>query len=81
MSEPSSHSLTLYTTAGCHLCEHAEGIIEQAGREAILLDIADNTDLIERYGVRIPVVADASGRELGWPFDLTQFRDWLAGEV
>ena len=64
--------LTLYTTSGCHLCEHAEAILEQGGHACQAVDIADDLSLMEQYGVRIPVVKDASGRELGWPFDGTQ---------
>ena len=60
-------SLTLYTTSGCHLCEHAEHILEAGGHPFDAVDIADDLDLMERYGVRIPVVKDGAGRELGWP--------------
>ena len=53
--------LTLYTTSGCHLCEHAEAILEQGGHRFQAVDIADDLSLMEQYGVRIPVVKDASG--------------------
>ena len=71
--------LTLYTTSGCHLCEHAEAILETGGHRFEAKDIADDLELMERYGVRIPVVKDASGRELGWPFDGTQLQQFLSG--
>ena len=71
--------LTLYTTSGCHLCEHAEAILEQGGHRFQAVDIADDLSLMEQYGVRIPVVKDASGRELGWPFDGTQLDAFLMG--
>jgi len=71
--------LTLYTTSGCHLCEHAEAILEQGGLVFQAVDIADDLSLMEQYGVRIPVVKDASGRELGWPFDGTQLETFLRG--
>ena len=70
--------LTLYTTSGCHLCEHAETILEAGGHLFEAVDIADDLDLIERYGVRIPVVRDGAGRELGWPFDGAQLEDFLS---
>ena len=70
-------SLTLYTTSGCHLCEHAEHILEAGGHPFDAVDIADDLDLMERYGVRIPVVKDDVGRELGWPFDGTQLESFL----
>jgi hypothetical protein len=34
--------------------------------------------LLERYGVRIPVVRDDQGRELGWPFDTAQLTAFLS---
>ena len=70
--------LTLYTTSGCHLCEHAEAILEQGGHVFRAVDIANNLSLMEQYGVRIPVVRDAAGRELGLPFDGTQLRQFLS---
>ena len=48
--------LTLYTTSGCYLCEHAEVILEQGGHVFRAVDIADDLSLMEQYGVRIPVV-------------------------
>lgn len=70
--------LVLYTTAGCHLCEHAEAILDVAACNYSPVDIADDLSLMERYGVRIPVVRDEKGRELGWPFDGTQLASFLA---
>lgn len=69
-------SLILYGTAGCHLCEQAEGVLHEAARLTHSplpfekVDIADNPELLERYGVRIPVLREAaSSMEIGWPFD------------
>ena len=73
--------LTLYTTAGCHLCEHAEAILDAEGLAFLAVDIADSDALMARYGVRIPVVATASGRELGWPFDASALTAFLAINV
>ena len=50
------HRLTLYTTSGCHLCEHAEAILDEQGHTYQIADIDDDLELMERYGVRIPVV-------------------------
>lgn len=73
--------LLLYTTEACHLCEQAVAIIQPLLPEDVaveLIDISESDALIERYGVRIPVIADStSGRELGWPFDAQQFLDFL----
>lgn len=70
----SERELLLYHTAGCHLCELALGIVgplcARSGWRLRLLDIADDDALLERYGVRIPVVRDeARAVEIGWPFD------------
>jgi glutaredoxin len=72
--------LKFYTTAGCHLCEHAEAILLDAGCQFSAIDIEGDPELIQRYGIRIPVVARASGAELGWPFDGTALRAWLASD-
>lgn len=70
-------SLILYTTPGCHLCEMAEEILHTVGAPFQPVDIADDPELIKLYGVRIPVVADSVGRELGWPFDGTGVVSWI----
>ena len=72
--------LTLYTTSGCPPCEHAEAILEQGGHVFLAVDIADDLSLMEQYGVRIPVVKDVAGRELGWPFDGTQLEAFVRAE-
>ena len=43
----------LYTTAGCHLCEQAEGILrnELTGFDLQLIDIAVSEELVSRYGL------------------------------
>lgn len=74
--------LVLYSTLGCHLCEQAEQLLTQAGLAYRYVDIADEDELLGRYGNRIPVLA-MSGRndELGWPFDQAKLQRYLAGEV
>ncbi|MCL6269851.1 glutaredoxin family protein [Sansalvadorimonas sp. 2012CJ34-2] len=72
--------LFLMTTAGCHLCEQALEILnalqEQADFQLDLIDIATDDQLIDRYGIRIPVVVDGcSKKELGWPFTAQQLVD------
>lgn len=62
--------IKLYGTTFCHLCEEAEAILQMLGVEAEYVDIADDDDLVEKYGVRIPVLQRMdTGAELGWPFD------------
>jgi glutaredoxin len=62
--------IRLYGTACCHLCEEAQAILHELGIQAEYVDIADDDELLERYGIRIPVLKRAdTGAELGWPFD------------
>ena len=63
--------LVLYATSGCHLCEQAATLLRDAVDAPFrLVEIADDDDLLERYGVRIPVVQRRdTGAELDWPFD------------
>lgn len=63
--------LALYTTGGCHLCEQAAALLRAVMDAPFrLVEIADDDDLLERYGVRIPVVRRLdTGAELDWPFD------------
>lgn len=76
----------LYGTLGCHLCDEAERLLAHLleaqpalGHWRIAVeDIGDDDALIERYGVRIPVLrAERSGAELGWPFDAATAAAWL----
>lgn len=74
--------LRLYTTLGCHLCEQAEQLL--LGQRAITdlewepIEIAESEELIDGYGVRIPVLQWVSdGQELGWPFTAEQLEHWL----
>jgi glutaredoxin len=53
-------TVTLYTRAGCHLCEAAAAVIDRvaAGRAVVRhVDIDADPVLTERYTVRVPVVA------------------------
>lgn len=51
--------VTLYTRAGCHLCEAAEAVIAELapGRADVrIVDIDGDPQLRDRYTVRVPVV-------------------------
>lgn len=70
--------LLLYGTSCCHLCEQAEAILHAIGARAEHIDIAEDDALLERYGIRIPVVRRLDNdTELGWPFDETALRRFL----
>ncbi len=73
-------ALLLYGTSCCHLCEQAEAVLYELGIAAEHVDIAEDDELLEKYGVRIPVLRRAdSGAELGWPFDAAVVAGFLKG--
>lgn len=69
----------LYGTEFCHLCDEAKAILGLAGVEAGYIDIAEDDDLLGKYGIRIPVLKRVdTGAELGWPFDAQAVSRFLA---
>jgi len=66
-------TLILYTTAGCHLCELADAILQTLAQQHQLTitptEIGDDDQLVARYGIRIPVVQFPDNSDIGWPFD------------
>ena len=75
-------TLKLYSTLGCHLCEQAEALLQQAAeRHAVewqVVEIASDPRLIDRFGIRIPVLQPKHcNDELAWPFDDTALDQWL----
>lgn len=71
--------IRLYGTGACHLCEEAERVIHTAGVSAINIDIAEDGQLFERYGMRIPVLRRMDNdAELDWPFNSAMVSGFLA---
>lgn len=64
-------------TEDCHLCEQASSMLSYIGIDFASIDIATDPVLVERYGVRIPVVVSDDGRELGWPFELDELQGFV----
>ena len=70
--------LIFYTTAGCHLCEHAAVLLQEYAEQSDPaqfdleeVDISTDEHLVDLYGIRIPVVKNsANEKEIGWPFGL-----------
>jgi hypothetical protein len=56
----STHKLTLYHAAGCHLCESARRVLAQVRSDVPFeleeVDISGDDELESRYRERIPVV-------------------------
>lgn len=72
----------LFGTLGCHLCEVAEALLMpfvENGLLVELIDIAEHEEMVEQYGLRIPVLRRCdSGSELNWPFDAEQVVAFLS---
>ena len=65
-------TIILYTTAGCHLCDLADVILQQLSTSYELTinhtEIGDDDELVECYGTAIPVLKFNDNSELLWPF-------------
>ena len=69
----------LLGTSGCHLCDSAFVVVERFNElmkvdefalEVEWVDIAASKEMVDLYGVRIPVLIDSVTRsELDWSFD------------
>ena len=71
-------SLTLYQRDDCHLCDQALLVLAQARVGELESVFIDGDHALEsRYGERVPVLRDAGGRELDWPFDVRRVEGWL----
>ena len=74
LSEP----LVLYERADCHLCGQVRKMLDRAGIQWRPVDIDVDAELVEKYGLRVPVLLQpATGRELGYPFDEELFRQFF----
>ncbi len=78
------YQVYLFGTAGCHLCEDAEKLLQRVivnntvEFELCEIDIASDELLLERYEVLIPVIKRSdTGGELNWPFDSPQLMTFL----
>jgi hypothetical protein len=76
-----SSDFLLYGTSACHLCEDAAELLSRLPEQYIKfesIDISDSDLLLNRYGLRIPVLHHkASGKELDWPFDQARLLSFL----
>ena len=52
--------VTLYTRAGCHLCDVVEQVLQDVRRDRpfdlVTIDVDTDAELVERYGMEVPVV-------------------------
>jgi thiol-disulfide isomerase/thioredoxin len=68
---------------GCHLCEYVPPLLDALKQEYALdihfIDIADDDQLIERYGQEIPVLYRPDiDMDMVWPFDGEHLRQFLS---
>lgn len=74
--------LTLYTRAGCHLCDEARAVVARAcaalGQDWTEADVDADPALRARYGDEVPV-ATVDGEVVGfWRIDPERLREALA---
>ena len=71
--------LVLFQRDDCQLCDHALALLAAVRApdfEPVWID--GDASREARYGERVPVLRDeASGRELGWPFDAGALGEFL----
>lgn len=84
-------AILLLSTEACHLCELAQGVLQQvfsrqdmlalaqqASFEIYKQDIIDQPSWLDQYGEKIPVLLDdVSGLVLEWPFDAEMAGQWF----
>jgi predicted DCC family thiol-disulfide oxidoreductase YuxK len=70
------NKITLISGPNCHLCDQAKEmlypLLESKNIQLNELNVKDDVALFEQYGLRIPVIVFADGREKGWPFTAAQ---------
>ncbi|HET7569363.1 MAG TPA: glutaredoxin family protein [Gammaproteobacteria bacterium] len=73
--------LTLYSRAGCHLCEamQQELAARCAGRgvQIEVVDVDSSPELARRYGLRVPVLAGVDGELCYGRLDDDALEDYL----
>jgi hypothetical protein len=71
-------TVTLYTRAGCHLCEEAAGALAGLARELPIevrpVDVDLDLELLRRFNDLVPVVAVADEVVASAPIDLDAVR-------
>ena len=71
----------LYSSEGCHLCEQALTLCEPflSNQQLKIIDIVQQEQLVEEYGVHIPVLKRLSdNKKLFWPFNQKQVEELIS---
>ncbi|MFV0478928.1 MAG: glutaredoxin family protein [Parahaliea sp.] len=79
-----SVQLELLGTAACHLCEQVEGALLNLQHSGLIfdyrkVDISEDDKLFEQYALLIPVLRNAVGKELRWPFGGDELLAFIQG--
>jgi glutaredoxin len=78
-------TVTLYTRAGCCLCDQAKQVLDAARREADFdyreFDIDRDPDLRARYNDEVPVIAIDGRKAFKYRVDRNEFLKKLAARL
>ena len=70
--------LILLGTSACHLCEQAEGLLNEINITYQKIDIAEQEQWQAQYAIKIPVLLnEEETQELCWPFTIEDIRAFL----
>ena len=73
-----SEPLTLYSRPGCHLCDLAASLLDRLEISWREVNIEEDAELEERYGLEIPVVfSERTKKKLSFPFGEEQLSRFL----
>lgn len=84
MSTASMIQLTLYSRAGCHLCDEMRAVVEAVGRDVrfdlTVVDVDGDPRLLRAYGDEVPVLAVNGVKAFAARVDAPALRARLARE-
>jgi glutaredoxin len=74
--------VTLYTRAGCHLCDEAKQVLTAARKQAEFryeeLDIDADPELLRLYNEEVPVIAIDGRKAFKYRVDMNEFLKRMA---
>jgi glutaredoxin len=77
--------VTLYTRAGCHLCDDAKHVLAAARGRAEFdyeeVDIDRDAELVRRYNDEVPVIAIDGVKAFKYRLDMKEFLKKLAARA
>jgi len=77
--------VTLYTRAGCHLCDDAKRVLADARGRASFdyeeIDIDRDPELVRRYNDEVPVIAIDGVKAFKYRIDMNEFLKKLAARA